>query len=118
MWNNRFRAGKYTLVQLDGSFVGPSVTTQGRSESYFYANLAVRQQLFNRRLTATLAMRDVFRTAKYVNDINTPDLRSITRIKPKYPQITLTLGWTFNSYKDKSKPEKEDRNEMFEGIKH
>lgn len=78
----------------------------------------MRQQLFNRRLTATLAMRDVFRTAKYVNDINTPDLRSITRIKPKYPQITLTLGWTFNSYKDKSEPEKEDRNEMFEGIKH
>ena len=118
MWNNLFTLGKYTRVQLDGSFVGPSVTTQGRTESYWYANLAVRQQLFDRRLTATLAFKDLFRSAKYVSDIQTADLRSLTRIKPKYPQIILTLSWTFNSFKQKATGEKEDRTEMFEGIKH
>lgn len=118
LWNNLFDLGKYTRLQLDGSFVGPSVTTQGRTDAYWYANLAVRQQLFNRRLTATLAFRDIFRSAKYVNDIQTADLRSLTRIKPKYPQITLTLSWTFNSYKAKSNATREDRSEMFEGIRH
>lgn len=118
LWNNLFNVGKYTRIQLDGSFVGPSVTTQGRTDAYFYANLALRQQLCNRKLTATLAFRDIFRTAKYVSDIQTADLRSITRIKPKYPQITLTLSWTFNSFKAKNTPTKEDRSEMFEGIKH
>ena len=118
LWNNLFDLGKYTRLQLDGSFVGPSVTTQGRTDTYWYANLAVRQQLFNRRLTATLAFRDIFRSAKYVSDIQTADLRSLTRIKPKYPQITLTLSWTFNSYKAKSNATREDRSEMFEGIRH
>ena len=118
LWNNLFDLGKYTRLQLDGSFVGPSVTTQGRTDAYWYANLAVRQQLFNRRLTATLAFRDIFRSAKYVSDIQTADLRSLTRIKPKYPQITLTLSWTFNSYKAKSNATREDQSEMFEGIRH
>ena len=118
LWNNLFDLGKYTRLQLDGSFVGPSVTTQGRTDAYWYANLAVRQQLFNRRLTATLAFRDIFRSAKYVSDIQTADLRSLTRIKPKYPQITLTLSWTFNSYRAKSNATREDRSEMFEGIRH
>lgn len=118
LWNNLFNIGKYTRIQLDGSFVGPSVTTQGRTDAYFYANLALRQQLCNRKLTATLAFRDLFRTAKYVSDIQTADLRSITRIKPKYPQITLTLSWTFNSFKAKSSQTQDDRSEMFEGIKH
>ena len=118
LWNNLFDLGKYTRLQLDGSFVGPSVTTQGRTDAYWYANLAVRQQLFNRRLTATLAFRDIFRSAKYISDIQTADLRSLTRIKPKYPQLTLTLSWTFNSYKAKSNATREDRSEMFEGIRH
>lgn len=118
LWNNLFNVGKYTRIQLDGSFVGPSVTTQGRTDAYWYANLAVRQQLFSRKLTATLAFRDIFRSAKYVSDIQTADLRSLTRIKPKYPQITLTLSWTFNSFKAKSTQTQEDRSEMFEGIRH
>ena len=118
LWNNLFTLGKYTRVQLDGSFVGPSVTTQGRTEAYWYANLAIRQQLFNRKMTASLSFRDIFRSAKYVSDIETDVLRSYTVIKPKYPQITLTLSWTFNSYRGKTTQEKEDRTEMFEGIKH
>ncbi|SHF49527.1 Outer membrane receptor proteins, mostly Fe transport [Bacteroides faecichinchillae] len=118
LWNNLFTLGKYTRLQLDGSFVGPSVTTQGRTDAYWYANLAVRQQLLKRKLTATLAFKDIFRSACYISDIQTADLRSYTKIKPKYPQIMLTLSYTFNSFKGKSSQAKEDRNDMFEGIKH
>ena len=118
LWNNLLILGKYTRMQIDGSFVGPSVTTQGRTKAYWYANVAIRQQLLNRKLTASLAFRDVFRSARYVSDINTADLRSITKIKPKYPQIMLTLSYTFNNFKAKSSTEKEDRSDMFEGIKH
>ena len=118
LWNNLFTVGKYTRVQLDGSFVGPSVTTQGRTDAYWYANLAVRQQLFSRKLTATLAFRDLFRSARYVSDIQTADLRSLTRIKPKYPQITLTLSWTFNNFSGKSSQSGDNRSDMFEGSRH
>lgn len=114
-WNNLLTLGKYTRLQIDGSFVGPSVTTQGKSEAYWYANIAIRQQLLNRRLTMTLAAKDIFRSACYKNSIQTSDLNIHTNIRPKYPHILFTISYTFNNFKAKTVQEKEDRNEMFEG---
>lgn len=117
MWNNSFDVFKYTRIQVDGNLVGPSVTTQGRTDAFWYVNLAVRQQLMNRRLSATLSFRDVFNSARYVSKIITSDLQSITRICPSYPLITLTLSYTFNNFKAKSSQKKEDH-DLFEGTNH
>ena len=115
--NNAIEAGRYTRIQLDGNFVGPSVTTQGRTDSFWYVSLGVRQQLIQRKLTATLTFRDVLNSARYVSDIETPDLQSVTRIRPHYPLISFVLSYTFNNYKDKSAPTKTD-NDLFEGTHH
>lgn len=116
-WNNAFTLGKFTRVQLDGNFVGPSVTTQGRTQSFWFVNLAVRQQFFNRRLTATLSFRDVFNTARYVSTITTSNLVSKTRIRPDYPLIGLTLSYTFNQFKIKSGLSNSSK-DLFEGTNH
>lgn len=116
MINNLFQVLKNTRVQLDGNFVGPSVTTQGRSDAYWYMNLAVRQQWMQNKLSTTLSFRDIFHTAKYKNDINTANLRSITRITPGYPVITLTLSYSFNSSTRRADWQ-ENRN-LFEGTNH
>lgn len=42
IWNNAFDLGKSTRIQLDGNFVGPSVTTQGQTDAFWYVNLALR----------------------------------------------------------------------------
>lgn len=115
--NNSFELGKYTRIQLDGNFVGPSVTTQGKTDAFWYANLAVRQQMFNRKLSATLSFRDVFNSARYVSNINTADLQSVTRIRPNYPLITLTLSYTFNNFSQKS-GQSRTQHDLFEGTNH
>ncbi|MDH6342750.1 outer membrane cobalamin receptor [Parabacteroides sp. PFB2-12] len=115
--NNGFDAGRYTRIQLDGNFVGPSVTTQGQTDAFWYVNLAVRQQLFNRRLAATLSFRDVFNSARYVSNISTSNLQSITRIRPNYPLISLTLSYTFNNYRAKTVQAREGH-DLFEGTNH
>ncbi|MDH6535459.1 outer membrane receptor protein involved in Fe transport [Parabacteroides sp. PM5-20] len=115
--NNTFEAAKYTRIQFDGNFVGPSVTTQGKTDAFWYVNLAVRQQMLNRKLSATLSFRDVFNSARYVSNITTSDLQSITRIRPKYPSITLTLSYTFNNYKIKGSQSKV-QHDLFEGTNH
>lgn len=115
MWNNTFSLGKHTRLQFDCSLVGPSVTTQGRSDAYWYSNIAVRQQLIRNKLTGTLAFKDIFRSASYVNNITASNLWVYNKIRPQYPQILLTISYTFNNFKGKSSQEKEDRNEMFEG---
>lgn len=117
VWNNGFEVLKDTRVQLDGNFVGPSVTTQGRTDAFWYVNLAVRQQLMKRKLAATLSFRDVFNSARYVSNIMTSGLQSVTHIRPKYPQITLTLSYTFNNFKGKSSQGKENH-DLFEGTNH
>lgn len=117
IWNNAFDLGKTTRIQLDGNFVGPSVTTQGRTDAFWYVNLAIRQQLMKRKLSATLAFRDVFNSARYVSNITTSDLQSITRIRPNYPLITLSLSYTFNNFKVKGTQKREDH-DLFEGTNH
>ncbi|MDR0431299.1 MAG: TonB-dependent receptor family protein [Tannerellaceae bacterium] len=115
--NNGFDIGKYTRIQFDGNFVGPSVTTQGRTDAFWYANLAIRQQLFNRKLNATLAFRDVFNSARYNSRINTPVLQSYTKIHPKYPLIMLTLSYTFNNFRAAS-TQRRETHDLFEGTNH
>ena len=115
--NNTFTLGKYTRLQLDGNFVGPSVTTQGRTDAFWYANLAARQQLFKRKLTATLAFRNFVNSARYVSEIITSDLQSLTRIKPHYPLLELTLSYTFNNFSIKGR-EEQTNHDLFEGTNH
>jgi len=115
--NNLFDVHRNTRIQLDGNFVGPSVTTQGRSDSFWFVNLAIRQQLFSRKLQSTLSFRDILNTARYRSDINTANLESITRIRPKYPVVTLTLSYTFNNFKKKSDSSRDAR-DLFEGTNH
>lgn len=117
VWNNGFDILKNTRIQLDGNFVGPSVTTQGRTDAFWYVNLAIRQQLLKRKLSATLAFRDVFNSARYVSTITTSSLQSITHIRPNYPLISLTLSYTFNNFKIKSSQSRENH-DLFEGTNH
>ncbi|MDR1258640.1 MAG: TonB-dependent receptor [Tannerellaceae bacterium] len=112
--NNLFRLHRNTRIQLDGNFVGPSVTTQGRSESFWFINLAIRQQLFTPDLQSTLSFRDVFNSARYRSNITTADLVSVTNIRPSYPVIMLSLSYTFNNYKRSSQQSRDNR-DLFEG---
>ncbi|MDR1675196.1 MAG: outer membrane beta-barrel family protein, partial [Tannerella sp.] len=117
MLNNGLYAGKNTRIQLDGNFVGPSVTTQGQTSAFWYVNLSVRQQMLNRKLTGTLAFRDVFNSARYDSRIHTSNLESSTQIRPFYPLVSLTLAYTFNNFKQKSAGGREDH-DLFEGTNH
>jgi hypothetical protein len=114
-FNNNFDLAKDTRLRLESYFVGPSVSTQGRINEFFYFNLSVRQQLFNRRLSATLNVRDLLSTAKYVDTKNGVNLDSRTVIYPASPLITLSLSYSFNNFKSQKKEEK-TAHDLFEGT--
>ena len=115
--NNQFRLGRNTRIQLDGNFVGPSVTTQGRVSSFWFINLGIRRQLFNPNWQSTITFRDIFNSARYRNYIISPDLTSLTRIRPNYPVITFAVSYTFNNFK-RSKQSNRDNRDIFEGTNH
>lgn len=115
--NNILHIHKNTRMQLDGNFAGPSVTTQGRADAFWFVNFAVRQQLLNRKLGSTLSFRDVLNTARYRSDISTADLQSVTHIRPRYPVITLTLSYVFNNF-NRAADDSRDNRDLFEGTNH
>lgn len=94
---NNFTLGKTTKMQFDANVIGPRVLSQGREEGYFYFSLAVRQQILKNRLSASLVAHDIFRTARYNNHLTSPTLISTTHVRPVYPNIVLSLTYTFNA---------------------
>ena len=94
---NNFTIGKTSRMQFDANVVGPRILSQGREEGYFYFSFALRQQILKNRLSASLVAHDIFRTAKYNNYLMSPTLSSSTHVCPKYPNIVLSLTYTFNA---------------------
>ena len=94
---NNFTLGRTSRLQFDANVVGPTVLTQGREDAYCYFDLAFRQQLFKNKLSASLVAHDLFRTARYNNYRISPTLNSVTHVRPRYPNIVLSLSYVFNS---------------------
>jgi outer membrane receptor protein involved in Fe transport len=113
--NNNFELGKNTRMRLEGYYVGPSVSTQGRIKDFFYFNLTMRHQLLNRRLTASLSVRDFLSTAKYISTQATNVMESNTTIYPRSPLVTLTLSYTFNNFRSRGGEERTSH-DLFEGT--
>ena len=112
---NNFNLGKTTRMQFDANVVGPRLLSQGRENGYFYFDLAVRQQCLKNKLFASLVVHDIFRTAKYYSFRNSPTLISSTWVRPKYPNIVLSLTYTFNSSGHKEKSGAVSTGAVFEG---
>lgn len=96
-WLNSFQAGKATRLQFDSYAVGPKILTQGREKSYVYFNFGARHQMLKDKLTLSLVAHDIFRTARYLNTREAAGLLSRTTVRPKYPNVVVSLTYNFNS---------------------
>ena len=111
---NNFTLGRTSRLQFDANVVGPTVLTQGREDAYYYFDLAFRQQLFKNKISASIVAHDVFRTARYNNYRISPTLNSTTHVRPRYPNIVLSISYVFNS-KHKEHTGAVSKGAVFEG---
>ena len=111
---NNFTLGKNSRLQFDANVVGPTVLTQGREDAYCYFDLAYRQQLFKNKISASVVVHDIFRTARYDNYRISPTLNSTTHVRPKYPNIVLSISYAFNA-KHKEHTGAVSKGAVFEG---
>lgn len=89
--------GPTTKMQFDANFVGPTVFSQGKEKAYCYFDFAVRQQVIKNTLWASLVMHNVFHTAHFNSTKTAANLESYTYVRPKFPNIALSISWSFNS---------------------
>ena len=111
---NNFTLGKNSRLQFDANVVGPTVLTQGREDAYCYFDLAYRHQLFKNKISASVVVHDIFRTARYNNYRISPTLNSTTHVRPKYPNIVLSISYAFNA-KHKEHTGAVSKGAVFEG---
>ena len=111
---NNFTLGRTSRLQFDANVVGPTVLTQGREDAYCYFDLAFRQQLFKNKISASIVAHDAFRTARYNNYRISPTLNSTTHVRPRYPNIVLSISYVFNS-KHKEHTGAVSKGAVFEG---
>ncbi|GHT65039.1 TonB-dependent receptor [Bacteroidia bacterium] len=113
--NNNIDIAKNTRMRLEAYYVGPKVSTQGKVDDFFYVNFTLRQQLFNRRLVASLVVSDLLSTAQYISTQSGIGMESLTKIYPRSPLFTLSLAYTFNNFKQQKKTEAVNH-DLFEGT--
>lgn len=100
-FNNVFKISTATQLQFNINYNSPTVSSQGRREGFFTSDGAVKQDLFNRKLSITLQVRDIFGTAKHEFTSEGPDFSAYNFFEREAPFVMLSVRWNFNNYKPK-----------------
>ncbi len=100
-FNNSFKITKSTQLQFNVRYHSPSVSSQGRRESFFTTDAALKQDFLNRMIALTFQVRDLFQTGKFEFTSDGIDFNTYTLYKRESPMFMLNVRINFNNYKNK-----------------
>lgn len=86
-------------LQIQGFYRGRSVSAQGESKASFYSNIAYKQDLFKKKLTATVSIQDPLGTGKFARESTGTDFKSSFQFKREPRVVMLTLSYKINNFK-------------------
>ena len=105
-WNGRINAvaklPKNFRLQINGMYNGPTVRAQGDMEGFFMTNAAIKKDFFDRHLTVTASVRDIFNTGKHEFTSYGTGFYSYDYFNRQAPIVSLSLSWIINNYKKQS----------------
>jgi len=96
--NNSVKITKNLQVQLNGSYNSPTATSQGTTEGYFSIDGAIKTNLFDRKFSAVLQLRDIFQTAKREQTTVGDNFYYYSKSYRKAPFVMLSLSYKFNNF--------------------
>ncbi|MEZ5103761.1 MAG: TonB-dependent receptor [Draconibacterium sp.] len=97
--NTTLKIASDSRMQIQGFYRGPSVSAQGESKSFFYSNIAFKQDLLKKKLTATLSLQDPFRMAKFERESYGENFYSKFKFEREPRVVMLTLSYKINNFK-------------------
>ena len=113
--NNTFSFKTNTRIQLTGFYTAPSATAQGTRDAFYFASIAVRQDLLNKKLSITAQLKDIFNTFGHRFTSESDDFYVRTDFVRQGQVFMLSLTYRINNYKDK-KNRKGVNGDDFEGM--
>ncbi|MGC9364992.1 MAG: TonB-dependent receptor domain-containing protein [Fidelibacterota bacterium] len=97
--NNTFKLGKSSRIQFSANYRSPTVSAQGRDGEMFFTNLAFRQEFLDRKLSATVQIRDLLGTASHYHKKEGSNFYSYSRFERQPRMLSFTLTYNINNYK-------------------
>lgn len=97
--NTTLKFSQNSRMQIMGNYRAPSITVQGETKAMFYSNISYRHDLFKKKLTATLSVRDIFGTGKYERESFGDNFKSSFRWKREPRIVSLTMSYKINNFK-------------------
>jgi hypothetical protein len=97
--NTTVKFSDNSRMQIQGFYRGPSVSAQGESKASFFTTMALKQDFFKKKLTATLTVQDPFGTAKFERESVTADFKNWFQWKREPRVFMLTLSYKINNFK-------------------
>ncbi len=97
--NSTIKFSPDSRLQLTGFYRGPSVSAQGDMKAMIFTNLAYRHDFMDKKLSATVSVRDLFGTGKYEGTSYGDDFKSTFKMQREPRVVMLTLSYKINNYK-------------------
>jgi hypothetical protein len=94
-----FKISKSTTLQFNVNYNSPSVSSQGTREGFFRTDAAVKQDFFERKLSLTVQVRDIFSTAKHEFSSQGQNFYRYNYFTRESPMVMLNLRYNFNNFK-------------------
>ncbi len=105
--NMKFNAWKNGNISCSAGIYSPSVMLQGKYSKYWYSSITVSQELFKKKLTASVSVPDpVRRGYKWENSFDDPTFhqKNVTNYYDRY--VRLNLSYRFGQMKGEIKKAK------------
>lgn len=100
-WKNTFQVFKTTTFEFTLRYNSASVSSQGTREGFLEAGLAIRQDLFEKKFSATLQIRDLFASRNHEHTTTGDSYYIYSYFEGEAPVLALTLKYNFNNFKQK-----------------
>lgn len=101
--SNSFILPKDWKLQLITNYNSDVVTVQGLDKGFYSFDLAIKKDLFERKMSATLQFQNMFNTIKEASWVDTETLYSYRLATPMYPVVNLAISMRLNNFSQKDK---------------
>jgi len=98
--NTTFKLAENSRFQVTAFFRGPSVSAQGESKAMFFSNLSYRHEFMDKKLSATLSLRDPLGTARFERESYNTTFYNSFRWEREPRVVMLTLSYKINNFKE------------------
>lgn len=104
-WSSRFNSSfnlpKDIKLQINGFYNAPTVTAQGDRNAFVMFNAGLRKDFLDKKLSATLQVRDIFKTMQFEFNSYGPGFETEFAFYRNSPTFMINLSYRINNYKQK-----------------